>query len=132
MDKFDVERAVSKGVKKGLEEDSGFSIAGSAFVLMAFVSFLPVLLISLSDKSSITFIVGVALICIGFFLFPYFLAILTPIMFEYMLFKLITKGAIEDGITFTYSEVILEFIQERGLVFVISLLVCLAIAKFNR
>lgn len=126
MDRYDVERAVEKGIRKGLKDEAPMTASSGGLLLMGILALLPVLLMGLFHNSWIVFVVGFAIIGIGFMYYQYILAVFTPIAYEYALFMFTLKDFKEDGIEFTMGRLIFDFFKETWILF----FVCLAIGMF--
>lgn len=104
----------------------------SALFLIGILAFLPVLFLSISHQSWNTLLIGIALIAIGIFVFPYFLAIMTPVLFEYVLFSFTLNDAKESGYSFSMVNLVFDFFKETGLFFLVFLIICLLIARSSK
>lgn len=129
MDKYDIERAVAAGVRRGTSDDSEPLTSQWGIMFLAVLGFLPVLLGGLFHSSWSVFAVGMIIVIGGMIYYRYVLAIFTPIAYEYILFMFTLKDLREEGIEFNMLSLLWEFAQETAVIFFVCLIIALWIAK---
>lgn len=128
MNKYEIEKAIERGIRNG-QNDNSSSFIDRVYFLMGAFALLPTILIGLSNKSWTMFMISAGLVLIGFFLLPYLLAVLTPVLYEIMLFSLTVKDLRENDISYSTFDLIKEFVLETGLLFIGALVIGLLVAR---